>query len=166
MCSLDFPEAFFEFVSCVTIGSLPLGEVQGVLREFPNACLENRTEVLFVAHWVLLHVIASCLFLEKISEAEKRSWNFEFSKAEISDAMFELRVWAGIFLFALDVLFVGMLHRGDVFAECCCGELALMAQICIYYICIGANCSCGQSSLVLLPDDLYGLPMDCDIGAS
>ena len=41
-CSSDFPEAFFEFVSCVTIGSLPLGEVEGVLREFPNACLENR----------------------------------------------------------------------------------------------------------------------------
>ena len=41
-CSSDFPEAFFEFVSCVTIGSLPLGEVQGVLRDFPNASLENR----------------------------------------------------------------------------------------------------------------------------
>lgn len=99
--------------------------------------------MLFVVRWVLLLVIASCLFLEKISEAERRSWNFEFSKAEISDAMFELLVWAGIFLFALDVLFVGMLHRGDVFAECCCGELALMAQICTYYICIGANCNCG-----------------------
>ena len=122
--------------------------------------------MLFVVCWVLLLVIASCLFLKKMSEAEKRSWNFEFSKAEISDAKFELLVWARIFLFALDVLFVGMLHRGDVFAECCCGELALMAQICIYYICIGANCSCGQSSLVLLPDGLYGLLMDCDIGAS
>ena len=99
--------------------------------------------MLFIVRWVLLLVIASCLFLEKISEAEKRSWNFEFSKAEISDAMLELLVRAGIFLFTLDVLFVGMLCRGDVFAECCCGELALMAQICIYYICIGANCSCG-----------------------
>lgn len=68
--------------------------------------------MLFVAHWVLLLVIATCLFLDKISEAEKRSWNFEFSKAEISDAMFELLVWVGIFLFTLDVLFVGMLHCG------------------------------------------------------
>ena len=40
-------------------------------------------------------------------------------------------------------LFVGMLHCGGAFAECCCGELVLMAQICIYYICIGVNCSCG-----------------------
>ena len=122
--------------------------------------------MLFIVRWVLLFVIASCLFLVKISEAEKRSWNFEFSKAEISDAMFELLVWAGIFLFTLDVLFVGMLHCGGAFAECCSGELVLMAQICIYYICIGANCNCGQSSLVLLPDDLCSLPMDCDIGAS
>lgn len=104
--------------------------------------------MLFVVRWVLLLVTASCLFLEKISETARWHFNFEFSKAEISDAMFELLVWAGIFLFALDMLFVGMLHRGDAFAECCCGELALMAQICIYYICIGANCSCGQSSLV------------------
>ena len=122
--------------------------------------------MLFIVRWVLLLVIPSCLFLEKISEAEKRSWNFEFSKAEISDAMFELLVWAGIFLFTLDVLFVGMLHCGGAFAECCSGELVLMAQICIYYICIGANCNCGRSFLVLLPDDLCGLPMDCDIGAS
>lgn len=122
--------------------------------------------MLFIVRWVLLLVIASCLFLEKISEAEKRNWNFEFSKAEISDAMFELLVWAGIFLFTLDVLFVGMLHCGGVFAECCCGGLVLMAQICIYYICIGANCNCGQFSLVLLPDGLYGLLMNCEIGAS
>lgn len=122
--------------------------------------------MLFIVRWVLLLVIASCFFLEKIYEAEKRSWNFEFSKAEISDAMFELLVWAGIFLFALDVLFVGMLHCGGAFAECCSGELVLMAQTCIYYICIGANCNCRQFFLVLLPDGLYGLPMDCDIGAS
>ena len=75
--------------------------------------------MLYIVRWVLLLVIASCLFLEKIFEAEKRSWNFEFSKAEISDAMFELLVWVGISLFALDVLFVGMLHSGGVFAECC-----------------------------------------------
>lgn len=115
--------------------------------------------------------LVACNCLLSFSWKDFRGW-----KAELEFRIFESRDFGRYVrtsglgrnfpFFALDVLFVGMLHCGGAFAECCCGELVLMAQICIYYICIGANCNCGQSSLVLLPDDLCGLPMDCDIGAS